>query len=98
MDTQIKLQEPRITYKIEITQIMEREYLGEESILLAERHYTDTELDDYERRRPDMATYTKKVYGSKPTIEVKETKTKVYEQTITDLNIKAVIGAINGQS
>lgn len=65
--------------------------------LVEERHYTDNEIQKDHRymNEGDRATYKKKIYKTSEIPGNKEVTTKVFEQVVEQLDLKAVIGSIN---
>jgi|SRR5712664_1492658 len=83
-------------FKITIEETKSVPQIRNESVLAEERHYTDTELDNHSwMSDEDKRTSVKKVYTPQEVVSTKEVETKVFEQTVEALDLKAVIFAVN---
>lgn len=84
-------------FRITIHEVRLVPFEKEESTLLEKRHYTDAEIDGSHRwmRDSDKAGYTKELFSPHIVKSTKEVEAKVFEQIVQELDLKAVIFAVN---
>lgn len=83
-------------FKITIEETKLVPQIRNESVLAEERHYTDKELDNHNwMSDEDKRNSVKKVYAPREVAGSREVETKVFEQTVESLDLKAVIAAVN---
>ena len=89
--------EDQVSFKITIYKTVKRFYEGTKEQLLEERHYTDQEINDRYNyiAQKDTEKYTKKIYTPVPALLHTDIETKVLEQIVETLDLKAVIRAVN---
>lgn len=87
-----------MAFKITIEETRQVSKTEMESYLLEERPLTDIEVEeDYSTYYRDSAKerQMKKIYGRQEVQTSREVETKIYEQVVDTLDLKAVIGAVN---
>lgn len=83
-------------YKIQITEITTIEYESTENTIVEERHYTDEEVNKSHQymQSDNKSIYTKKIYGSRPSVDKKDSEVKVLEIQSNKINMNSILTAI----
>ena len=84
-------------YKVVIELYEDQEVEETKSVLKEKRHYTDKEMNEEHRwmHENDRSKYIKEIYGRETFKTIDTKKITLLEQTVSELNIVAVIKAIN---